>query len=205
VRASEKQVENSIEAWETKSPRTLRQSWLVRPLSLNSFFVVLPYRFDTSAVVTLILRGAGLLLLVILTGIFYSLFISEDRGASLQLLISGLITGYFARLLLRNLTATRGTITRDGVELETLELYGFRLHGPTGQFPLQAFSCVQTERVSPPVFAQGGPHARVTLVGTPGTPDVLVARAASREAGRALGQSLAAALGLPYNEVTAPY
>jgi hypothetical protein len=186
-------------------PRTLGQSWLVRPLSFNSFFVVLPYRFDTSAVVKLILRGAGLLLLVIMAGILYSLFISGDRAASLQLLISGLIAGYFARLMLRNLTATRGTITRDGIQLEILELYGFRLHGPTGRFPLRAFSDVRVERVSPPVFAQGGPHARVTLVGTAGTPDVLVARAASREAGRALGQSLAAALGLPYNEVTAPY
>jgi hypothetical protein len=73
---------------------------------------VLPYRFDTSAVVKLILRGAGLLLLVIMAGILYSLFISGDRAASLQLLVSGLIAGYFARLLLRNLVATRGTITR---------------------------------------------------------------------------------------------
>lgn len=169
-----------------------------------SFFFVLPYRFDTSAVVKLILRGAGLLLLVIMAGILYSLFISGDRAASLQLLISGLIAGYFTRLMLRNLVATRGTITRDGVELEAVALYGFRLHGPAGRFPLQAFSGVQVERVFPPVFAQGGPHARVTLMGKTGTPDVLVARA-SREAGRALGQSLAAALGLPYNEVSAPY
>jgi hypothetical protein len=171
---------------------------------LDSIFVVLPYHFDTSSVVKQILRGAGLLLLVIGVCIIYSLFISRDHAAAIQLLICGLIAGYFARLFLRNLTATRGTITRDGVELEVLELYGFRLHGPTGRFPLHAFSSVRVERVSPPTFAQGGPHERVTLAGKDGAPDVLVART-PYDAGPALGQSLATALALPYNEVAAPY
>jgi hypothetical protein len=171
---------------------------------LNSFFLVLPYHFDTSSVVKLILRGAGLVLLVIGVCLIYSLFISQDHLASIQLLISGLIAGYFAWRLLRNLTATRGTITSDSVELELVELYGLRLHGPSGRFPLQAFRGVRVERVSAPAFEQGGTHERVTLVGEDGTPDVLVART-SLDAGRALGRSLADALALPYNEVTAPY
>jgi hypothetical protein len=191
-------------ASETKLTRTLRQSCLVRLLSLNSFFRVLPYHFDTSAVVKLILRGAALVLLVIVIGIIYSLFVSGDRVACLQLLITGLIAAYFARLLLRNLIATRGTITRDGVALEAVALYGIRLHGPAGRFPLQAFSGVRVERIPPPVFGTGGPHERVTLMGKDATPDVLVARTPDA-AGRSLGQNLAAALGLPYNEVAAPY
>src|SRR4051794_41874636 len=105
-----------------------------------------------------------------MAGILYSLFISGDRAASLQLLISGLIAGYFTRLMLRNLVATRGTIARDGVELEAVALYWFCLHGPPGRFPLQGFSGVPVERGFPPGFAQGGPPARGAPMGKTGTP-----------------------------------
>jgi hypothetical protein len=164
----------------------------------------LPYRFDTSAVVKLVLRGAGLLLVVIALGILYSLLVSHDRAAVLQLLVTGVIAGYFAWLFLRHLTATRGSITRDSVELEAVDLYGLRLKGPAGKFPLKAFSGVRVELAPPPVFAQGGAHERVILAGNGGVPDILVART-SRGAGRALGRDLAAATGLSYNEEAVPY
>ena len=60
------------------------------------------------------------------------------------------------------------------------------------------------ERVLGAASPQRGPHERVSLVGKDGTPDILIARTA-RDAGRALGDGLAAALKLPYQELVAPY
>jgi hypothetical protein len=54
------------------------------------------------------------------------------------------------------------------------------------------------------MIVQGGPHERVSLVGKSGTPDILVART-DRDAGRTLGNELATALKLPYQEQAAPY
>ena len=167
--------------------------------------VELPYRFDTSPVVKLILRGVvALLLLVLVPGIMYSLLVSHSHAAAVQLLVSGLIATYFGRLFLRNLEGSRGTITADAVAVEPGTLYGVRLHGPAGRFPLRDFSTVKVERVPPPAWVEGGRHERVSLVGTNGTPDILIART-SDDAGRALGQDLAAALGLPYQEERVPY
>lgn len=88
--------------------------------------------------------------------------------------------------------------------MEPASLYGMRLAGPVGPFPLQQFVAVRVERVPPPAWVQGGPHERVSVVGRDGTPDILIARTPGK-AGRALGQELALALGLPYQEESAPY
>jgi hypothetical protein len=165
---------------------------------------LLPYRFDTSSVVIQILRGVTGLLLIIALGTGYSLFISRDRVAALQLTLSGLILAYFGWRFVGNLEASRGTISQDGVLVEPVTLYGIRLRGPAGRFSLQQFEAVRVERISPLAWAQGGPHERVALIGPQGAPDLLIART-SNDAGRALGQGLAAALGLRYMEEIAPY
>ena len=167
--------------------------------------ITLPYTFDTSPVVRLVLRGVlALLLLVIVPGLVYSLLISQRVVVAVQLLIIGLIAGYFGWIFLRNLSATRGSVGRDEVVLEPVLLYGLRLQGPVGRFPLRNFTAVRVERIPPPMFAQGSNHERVTLLGREGTPDILVART-SRGAGYALGRELANAVGLPYKEEDAPY
>lgn len=167
--------------------------------------VELPYRFDTSPIVKLILRGVvALLLVVIVPGIMYSLFVSHDHVAAVQLILVGLIATYFGRIFFSNLEGSHGTITADAVVVEPGTLYGVRLHGPAGRFSLQDFRAVKVERASGPVWAEGGPHERVSLVGKDGTPDILIART-SEDVGRVLGQDLAAALGLPYQEESAPY
>jgi hypothetical protein len=167
--------------------------------------VALPYRFDTSSVVILILRGViALLLVVIVPGRVYSLLVSHDEVVTVQLLLIGLIVIFFGRLFLKNLEASRGTIAADAVMVEPGTLYGIRLHGPAGRFPLRGFTAVRVERVPPPAWTPGGPHERVSLAGKEGTPDILIART-SDDAGRALGRDLAAALSLPYQEDTAPY
>jgi hypothetical protein len=167
--------------------------------------VTLPYRFDTSPVVKLILRGVlGLLIVVIAPGILYSLLVSHDRAAALHLLVTGVIVLYFGRIFIKNLEATSGTITADRVVVEPGTLYGTSLRGPRGTFPIRQFTAVRVQRIPPSGDIQQGAHERVTLTGKPGTPDILVART-SEDAGRALGRDLSTALGLPYVEVVAPY
>lgn len=167
--------------------------------------IALPYRFDTSPVVKLILRGVlGLLMLVIVPGIVYSLLLSHDRAAALHLLVTGAIVIYFGRLFIKNLEATSGTITTDHVVVEPGTLYGTSLRGPRGTFPIRQFTAVRVQRIPPSGDVQQGPHERVTLTGKAGTPDVLVART-SDNTGQALGRDLSTALGLPYVEEVAPY
>jgi hypothetical protein len=167
--------------------------------------IALPYAFDTSPVIKLILRGVfGLLILVIVPGIVYSLLFSHNRAAALHLFITGGIVMYFGRIFIKNLEATSGIITADHVVVEPGTLYGTSLRGPRGKFPIQQFSSVLVQHIPPSGDIQQGTHERVILTGKAGTPDILVART-SEDAGRALGRDLAAALALPYREETSPY
>jgi hypothetical protein len=166
--------------------------------------VTLPFEFDTSGVVGTVLRGVLALLVIVVAGAAYSLVVSRRPAAGLGLLVVAAIVVYFGRLFLVNLGATRGSITANAVIVRPVRLYGIRLAGVEGTFPIDRFKAVRVERASPPTEAYGGPHARVYLAGRDATPDVLVARA-SVEEGRALGRGLAAALGLRLEEPPVPY
>jgi hypothetical protein len=167
--------------------------------------ITLPYEFDTSPVVKLVLRGAlGLLAVVIVPGILYSLFVTQDWVAAGQLVLIGALVGYFGTLFGRHLTSATGTITRQFVVVWPVTLYGIRLSGPEGRFSMAQFRAVRVERISPGANIQSRQHERVSLVGRDGTPDILVGRTAY-DAGRRLGQELAAALNLEYEEQAAPY
>lgn len=162
--------------------------------------LALPFEFDTSDVVATLLRGVlGLLLVVVLPGVVYSLFVSRNAAAALALLVVAALTAYFGRRFLANLSGSRGTITGDAVIVQPVRVYGIRLTGPEGTFPIHQFKAVRVERVSPPVEAYGGPHARVSLVGKDATPNILIARTALDD-GRALGRDLATTLKLPLDE-----
>lgn len=165
----------------------------------------LPYRFDSSGVVSTILRGVvGLLALVVVPGILYSLFVSHSTAAAVQLLLVAALVVWFGRLFLKHLEGSRGTITAEAVVVERVPLLGFRLAGPEGRFAVGQFQAVRVEQAPAPVFAQGRPHARVCLAGKAGIPDILIART-DPKGGRALGAELAAALGLPCQERQEPY
>jgi hypothetical protein len=170
--------------------------------------VTLPYEFDTSGVVKLILRGVIALLFVLLFGILYSLFISHSLAAVVQLLLIAAIALYFARIYLRNQPGPLGTITADSVVVQPGQVWGIPLAGPAGRFPISYFEAVRVERVPNPsgipLGTQIQPHERVYLIGKAGTPDILIART-DRDVGRTLGNGLAAALKLPYDEQIAPY
>ena len=163
----------------------------------------LPYNFDTSATVKVILRGAAGLIVLVTVGILYSLFVSHSIGAAAQLLLSGAVAAYFTRIFVRNLTASMGTITANAVVVQPSRLYGIRLAGPEGRFRIDEFKAIRVERIIGST-ASIRSHERVSLIGKDGTPDILVARTAL-ESGFALGRELAVILGLPYQEELAPY
>jgi hypothetical protein len=170
--------------------------------------ITLPYEFDTSGVVKQIMGGVLGLLLVVLVGVLYSLLISHSIAATVQLLLIAAIAAYFGRLFLRNLTGSVGSITTDAVMVQPGELLGLRLRGPAGRFPISQFQAIRVERVPNPlgipINTQIQPHERVYLVGKKGTPDILVART-DRDAGRIVGNELATALRIPYQEEEFPY
>ena len=170
--------------------------------------ITLPYQFDTSPVVKLILRGVLSLLLVVLLGMLYSLLLSHSIAGAIQLLVVAAMVTYFGSLFLRNLTGSLGTITADAVVVEPGQLYGIRLAGPAGRFPISQFQAVRVERIPNPIGipieTQIRPHERVCLVGKMGTPDILIART-HLDAGRTVGNELATALKLPYQEQLVPY
>jgi hypothetical protein len=170
--------------------------------------ITLPYQFDTSGVVKLILRGVLGLLLVVLLGILYSLLVSHSSAAAIQLLLIAALITYFGSLFQKNLTGVLGTITADAVVVQPGQLIGIRLAGPAGRFPISRFQAVLVERIPNPIGipieTQIQPHERVCLVGKDGTPDILIART-HRDAGRTLGNELAAALKLPFQEQILPY
>ena len=166
--------------------------------------VTLPYEFDTSRVVKLIMRGVLGLLLVVLLGVLYSLLVSHSTAAIIQLMLIAAIATYFGRLFLRNLTGSLGTITADAVVVKPGQVFGIRLVSPAGIFPISQFQAVRVERVPNPIGMQIQPHERVCLVGKTGTPDILIART-DRDAGQTVGNELATALKLPYQEQVLPY
>jgi hypothetical protein len=177
-------------------------------LELAVMAMTLPYEFDTSGVVKLILGGVLGLLLLLVVGIFYSLLVSHRIAAVIQLLLVAAVATYFGRLFLRNLTGSVGTISADAVVVESGRLCGIGLAGPAGRFPISQFQGVRVERIpnpiGVPIDTQIQPHERVCLVGKQGTPDILIART-DLDVGRTLGNELAAALKLPYQEQLVPY
>jgi hypothetical protein len=169
--------------------------------------LTLPYEFDTTGVVKVILRGVlGVLALVILPGVLYSLFISHSMAATVQLIVIGSVVTVFGFVFFKNLTGSHGIITTDAVVVHPTRLYGIRLSGPEGTFPLQRFKAVQVERIFGPLRTTQAPrwHERVSLTGHGGTPDIIIART-DLHAGIAMGRELATVLDLPYLEEVAPY
>jgi hypothetical protein len=168
--------------------------------------VTLPYEFDTTGSIKLILGGVlGLVIIVVVPGILYSLFISHRIAAVIQLLLIGTFLGWFGWVVVRNLSASVGTITREAVLIQPAHLYGIRFPGPAGRFPLEQFRAVRVERIFGPLATASAPrwHERVSLLGTAGGPDILIART-ELDAGIILGRELATVLGLAYQEQVAP-
>src|SRR5262249_26763588 len=144
--------------------------------------------------------------LIVAPGVLYSLAISHQPGAALGLILSGAIATWFGRVVWRQLVGSTGVITPDGVLIHPGRLFGLRMPGPAGRFPRASFSAVHVERAFGPIDTAQPPdwHERIWLVGGASAPDVLVGRT-QRQTGIAMGNELAALLGLPYRETVVPY
>jgi hypothetical protein len=117
--------------------------------------ITLPYEFDTTRIIKLMLRGVVGLLIVILAGILYSILISHSIAATIQLLIVAVVAAFFGRLFFRNLTGSRGIITIDVVVVHPDQVFGIRLSGPVGRFSIGQFDAVRVERVCTPSIVDG--------------------------------------------------
>ncbi len=166
----------------------------------------LPYAFDTTRVVRLILRGVLGFEIVMIAGIVYALAAGRGLMVIAFLIVCGSFMLAFGWIVMRFLDATSGTITHESVIVEPMNFCGIRLPGPQGTLPIGSFQGIRVERVSGRIDTANptGPSTRVYLIGRNGTSDLLIARA-SVEEGSALGQDLGAALRLPRIDSSSPY
>ena len=167
--------------------------------------ITLPYRFDTTSAWHTILKGAFALNALLAFGILFSVLVSRELLKALGLLVMELVVLYFTRIFIRFQEGSIGTLSSDRVVIEPNVVLGVRLPGPNGTYTLERFSAVRVELRSGPITpgVQGGPNELVWLVGTPGTPSIVLARTEDRT-GRAVGQEFGALLRLPVEEIGAP-
>ena len=167
--------------------------------------ITLPYRFDTSSVWHTILKGAFGLNALLTFCILFTVLVSHELAKALGLMLMELVVLHFTRVFVRFQEGSVGTLSYDRVVIEPNVLLGISLPGPNGTYTLDRFSALRVEFRSGPVGpgVKGGPNELISLVGKPGTPDIVLARTDDR-AGRSIGQEFGALLRLPVEEVGAP-
>ena len=167
--------------------------------------LALPYRFDTSTVWHWILKYVFGLNAVLVVGILFTVLVSHEWPKAIGLVVMELVALYFTRIFVNFQDGSVGTLFPDHVVIEPNVLLGVPLPGPKGRYALDRFSAVRVQFWSGPVGvnAQGGPHEDIKLVGRPGTPDIVLARAEDRT-GDAVGREFGALLHLPVEEVGKP-
>ena len=97
------------------------------------------------------MRGAaGLLFLVVVPGVIYSVFVSGSIATVVLLVIIAGLTLYFARVIGMHLGGAKGTITRDAVTIEPTAAYGMPISRLSGTFLFEPLA-VRLERLSGPI------------------------------------------------------
>ncbi|HVD61151.1 MAG TPA: hypothetical protein VNC11_09810 [Gemmatimonadaceae bacterium] len=168
----------------------------------SSRLITLPYEFDTARITRMIVTGMiAFDLVVVIPGIAYSLLVTHDTAAVVLLFIIGCMTAFFGFIIANYLKGSSGTITARDVVLSPARVFGLKIPGPTGHFPIDRFRAVRVEtspgRSDPD--APTGPYDRIYLAGKDGTPDILIARTDRHDPiyGMAAGEELARLLDLP--------
>ena len=165
----------------------------------------LPWSFDTTSIWHTILKGAFGLNVVLVLGLVVKLLTRRWLDAAGVGVAEALVAG-FTVVFIRHQEGSRGTLFRDRVTVEPNAGLGVPLPGPRGSYALDRFRGVEVEfrSGSPSTSANAaGPHELVWLMGSTGTPNIVLARTRNR-AGRALGHEVGTVLGLPVSEVNAP-
>ena len=165
----------------------------------------LPYQFDTSSVWHWILKYAFGLNAVLVVGILFTVLVPHEWPKALGLVAMELAVLFFTRIFVKFQTGSVGALFRDRVVIAPNVLLGVPLPGPKGTYGLDRFSAVRVEFSSGPIGpgVQGGPNEVIWLLGVPGTPNIVLARAEDRTGG-AVGQAFGALLHLPVEEVGKP-
>jgi hypothetical protein len=171
--------------------------------------ITLPYEFDTTREGALVVKIMLGLEFIVAVGIVYSLAVSRNWPAVLQLSLTGAVLLFFILRFVKNLTGSIGTIAANEIVVKRRKIYGLQFSGPAGIFSLHQFSAVRVEESSgsPSPDVQNGPHERIYLVGKNGTPDILIARTsrASGENGINAGEEFGRLLNLPCERKRVPY
>ena len=82
----------------------------------------LPYRFDSSRVVALIVRGVVILIAVAAVGLLYSVAVAQDATAAFGMAAIATVTSYYGWLIAGTMLASRGTIDADRVVVKPVRV-----------------------------------------------------------------------------------
>jgi hypothetical protein len=166
--------------------------------------IILPYRFDTASTWRTILKGA-FAFNALLISLIMMVAVTRPWPVTIGLILSESMAFWFTRMFFKYQEGSIGTLRLDRVDVSPNVLFWLALPGPRGSYLLDRFSAIQVEFRSGPIQpgVLGGPNEVVWLKGKSGTPNIALALVKAG-AGRALGEQLAAHLGLPIEETGAP-
>ncbi len=165
----------------------------------------LPFDFDTAEPWQKIVKIA-LMIAAVYTIAVISLFLKGNLLGGSLLVLFGL--AFYAMLWrARQISmGAKGRLTRDGVTVHPVRVWGFSLNVPSGEFALDRFAAVGVvERImiGLPNRASQSDSGTVQLMGRPGAPDIEV-MIGDIEAAQAFAKELSAALNLELKDVPVP-
>ncbi|PYO90624.1 MAG: hypothetical protein DMD66_01940 [Gemmatimonadetes bacterium] len=165
----------------------------------------LPLNFDTAEPWQTIVKIA-LMIAAVYTIAVISLFLKGNLLGGSLLVLFGLAFYAMLRRARRISMGAKGRLTRDGVTVHPVRVWGFSLNMPSGEFALDRFAAVGVvERIliGLPNRTSQSDSGTVQLMGRPGTPNIEV-MIGDIEAAQAFAEELSAALNLELKDVPVP-
>ena len=165
----------------------------------------LPLNFDTAEPWQTIVKIA-LMIAAVYTIAVISLFLKGNLLGGSLLVLFGLAFYAMLRRARRISMGAKGRLTRDGVTVHPVRVWGFSLNMPSGEFALDCFAAVGVvERIliGLPNRTSQSDSGTVQLMGRPGTPNIEV-MIGDIEAAQAFAEELSAALNLELKDVPVP-
>ena len=165
----------------------------------------LPLDFDTAAPWTRIVKIALAIAAVYAIAVI-GLFLKGNLLGGSLLVLFGLAFYAVLRRARQVSMGAKGRLTRDGVTVHPVRVWGFSLNVPSGEFALDRFAAVGVvERVliGLPNRSSQSDSGTVQLMGRPGSPNIEV-MTGDIDAARAFAAELSAALNLELKSVAVP-
>ena len=165
----------------------------------------LPFDFDTAEPWQKIVKIALMIAAVYAIAVI-SLFLKGNLLGAGFLVLFGLAFYAMLRRARQISMGAKGRLTRDGVTVHPVRVWGFSLNVPSGEFALDRFAAVGVvERImiGLPNRTSQSDSGTVQLMGRPGTPNIEVMMD-DIEAAQAFAEELSAALNLELTSVAVP-